>query len=63
MKDSSRPVARRPTIVRIGRYVLPLLMLGLAVHIILPQIATVEHSLQVIKGLDSPCWCWVSSSV
>jgi uncharacterized membrane protein YbhN (UPF0104 family) len=33
------------------RDLLTLLLLGLAVHLILPQIATLEHSLQVIKGM------------
>lgn len=37
-----------------GRWIrdlLTLLLLGLAVHLILPQITTLEHSLQVIKGM------------
>ncbi|MGA9350978.1 MAG: UPF0104 family protein, partial [Anaerolineae bacterium] len=38
-------------VVRVWRYLLPLLLLGLAVHLILPQLATLEHSLQVIKGM------------
>jgi uncharacterized membrane protein YbhN (UPF0104 family) len=33
------------------RNLLTLLLLGLAVHLILPQIATLEHSLQVIQGM------------
>jgi uncharacterized membrane protein YbhN (UPF0104 family) len=33
------------------RDLLILLLLGLAVHLILPQITTLEHSLQVIKGM------------
>ena len=37
--------------VRLVRYLLPLALLGLAVYIILPQITTMEHSLQVIKGM------------
>ena len=36
---------------RLVRYLVPLVLLGLAVHIILPQIATMEHSLQVIKAM------------
>jgi uncharacterized membrane protein YbhN (UPF0104 family) len=36
--------------VRLGRYLVPLLLLGLAVHLILPQLTTLDHSLQVIKG-------------
>lgn len=38
-------------VVRLARYLLPLLLLGLAVHVLLPQIATLEHSLEVIRGL------------
>jgi len=46
------PVASMPrSRVRLVRYLVPLVLLGLAVHILLPQIATMEHSLQVIKGM------------
>jgi hypothetical protein len=34
--------------VRFTCYLLPLILLGLAVYVLLPQIATTEHSLQVI---------------
>jgi uncharacterized protein (TIRG00374 family) len=37
--------------VRLVRYLVPLVLLGLAVHILLPQIATMERSLQVIEGM------------
>jgi uncharacterized membrane protein YbhN (UPF0104 family) len=37
--------------VRVWRYVLPLILLGLAVHVILPQLATLDHSLQVIRTM------------
>jgi uncharacterized protein (TIRG00374 family) len=45
MSDSPRPARHwlRP--------LLTLLLAGLAVHLILPQIATLEHSVQVIKGM------------
>jgi len=33
------------------RWLLPLVLLGLAVHVILPQIASLEHSLKVIEGM------------
>ena len=33
------------------RGLLTLLLVGLAVYLILPQIATLEHSLQIIKGM------------
>jgi uncharacterized membrane protein YbhN (UPF0104 family) len=45
MNESSRPAGRWL------RNLLTLLLVGLAVHLILPQIATLEHSLQVIKGM------------
>jgi uncharacterized protein (TIRG00374 family) len=43
--SSSRPAARAV------RYLLPLVLLGLAVHVLLPQITTLEHSLQVIERM------------
>jgi len=45
MNESARP-ARRWL-----RHLLTLLLLGLAVHLILPQIATLKRSVQVIKGM------------
>jgi uncharacterized membrane protein YbhN (UPF0104 family) len=51
MTDDSRIVSVPQLTVRLGRYLLPLLLLGLAVHLILPQIATLEQSLQVIKRM------------
>jgi hypothetical protein len=50
MTDDSRIVSVPRLTVRVGRYLPPLLLLGLAVHLILPQIATLEQSLEVIKG-------------
>jgi uncharacterized membrane protein YbhN (UPF0104 family) len=46
MNESPRPGGRRWL-----RRLLTLLLVGLAVHLLLPQIATLEHSLQVIKGM------------
>jgi uncharacterized protein (TIRG00374 family) len=43
--QSTLPVAKA------GRYILLLLVLGLAVHLILPQITSLEHSYQVIKNM------------
>ncbi|MFN2164713.1 MAG: YbhN family protein [Anaerolineae bacterium] len=46
--------AVQPTSKRTGkaaRSVLLLIVLGLAVHLLLPQITTLEHSLQVLKGM------------
>jgi uncharacterized protein (TIRG00374 family) len=37
--------------IRVFRSLITLLLIGLAVHILLPQIATFEHSLQVVKGM------------
>ena len=51
MPDDSRIVSVPQLTVRLGRYLLPLLLLGLAVHLILPQLATLEQSLQVIKRM------------
>jgi len=33
------------------RYILPLIVLGLAVHLLLPQITSLEHSLQIIRQM------------
>ncbi len=44
-------VMERRLTVRVWRYVLPLILLGLAVHVILPQLATLDHSLQVIRTM------------
>jgi uncharacterized protein (TIRG00374 family) len=38
-------------LVRALRYLLPLVLLGLAVHVLLPQIATFERSFQVVRGM------------
>lgn len=38
-------------VVRITRYLVLLVMLGLAVHLILPQIASLQHSYQVIRDM------------
>jgi uncharacterized membrane protein YbhN (UPF0104 family) len=46
-----QPLSSRQRLIRLGRYVLPLVLFGVAVHLILPQIASLEHSLQVIKGM------------
>jgi len=36
---------------RFFRYLLPLILLGLGVHLLLPQLATFEHLLQVLKAM------------
>jgi uncharacterized protein (TIRG00374 family) len=55
MNDHARSSSNPPLTVRAWRRLALLLLLGLAVHLLLPQIATFEHSLQV---LESMTW-WV----
>ncbi len=45
------PVVVRPLHIRILHYLPLLILMGLAVHLILPQIASFEHSLGVIKQM------------
>ena len=45
------PPSRRQQLARLGRCALSLLLLGLAVHLILPQITALERSLQVVKRM------------
>lgn len=44
-------VSPPPLVLKAGRYLPTLIFLGLAVHLILPQLASVEASLQVIKTM------------
>jgi uncharacterized protein (TIRG00374 family) len=37
--------------VQVLRYLLPLIVLGLAVHLLLPQITSLEHSIQVLRQM------------
>ncbi|KPK02369.1 MAG: hypothetical protein AMJ56_21045 [Anaerolineae bacterium SG8_19] len=46
-----RPVTVRPLHLRLLRYVPTLLLLGLAVHLILPQIVSLQHSAGVIRQM------------
>ena len=46
-----RPVAVKPLHLRLLRYVPTLLLLGLAVHLVLPQIASLQHSADVIRKM------------
>jgi uncharacterized protein (TIRG00374 family) len=39
------------TAARVARYLFPLIVLGLAVHLVLPRIPSLEHSYQVIKSM------------
>ena len=45
------PVTVRPLHLRLLRYVPTLLLVGLAVHLILPQLASLQHSADVIKQM------------
>jgi len=47
------PPSKRKRLSRLVRYVLPLLLLGVAVHVILPQMASLQHSLQVVKQMTT----------
>ena len=40
-----------PLTTRAKRYVVTIVLLGLVVHFVLPQIASLEHSLQVLRGM------------
>jgi uncharacterized protein (TIRG00374 family) len=51
MTGTSRSFSTPKLNVQVGRYLPLLLLLGLAVHLILPQITTLEHSLRVIEGM------------
>ena len=47
----SRLISPPPLIVRARRYLVQLLLLGLAVHLLLPQLTTLKHAGQVIRGM------------
>jgi hypothetical protein len=51
MPDDSHTASVPRLTVRVGRYLPLLLLLGLAVHLILPQMTTLSYSLKVIKGM------------
>ncbi|NLF00958.1 MAG: UPF0104 family protein [Anaerolineales bacterium] len=46
-----KPRALLRALTRSARYLLPLILLGLAVHLILPRLATIEQSLGVIRQM------------
>lgn len=41
-----------PPKIRLARYLLPLIILGLAVHLLLPQITSLENSIQVLRSMS-----------
>ncbi len=47
----SRLISPPPLIVRARGYLIQLILLGLAVHLLLPQLTTLEHAGQVIRGM------------
>jgi len=51
MPESPRAVTTPKLHVQLGRYLPLLLLLGLAVNLLLPQITTLEHSLQVVQEM------------
>lgn len=51
MAEKSHTTSIPNLTLRVGRYLTTLLLVGLAVHLILPQLTTLDHSLQVIKGM------------
>jgi len=50
-KKSLKPNFIPPLTVRIGRYLPRLIILGLAVHLILPQLTSLEHSFKVVESM------------
>lgn len=50
--DSSNQSPFPPLNLRAGHYILELLILGLAVHLILPQLTALENSLKVISSMN-----------
>ncbi len=49
--DQFLPVSVRPLHIRLLRYLPTVILLGLAVHLILPQIASLQHSMGVIRQM------------
>jgi uncharacterized membrane protein YbhN (UPF0104 family) len=45
-------VRRDRRLTKIWRYVVTLVLLGLAVHLLLPQLASLEHALAVLRGMS-----------
>lgn len=51
MTEETRAVSAPPLTMRLTRYLVLLIVLGLAVHLILPQLTALDHSLQVIRRM------------
>jgi uncharacterized protein (TIRG00374 family) len=41
-----------PRKIRLARYLLPLLIMGLAIHLLLPQIASLENSISIVRSMS-----------
>jgi uncharacterized protein (TIRG00374 family) len=51
LKNSSQSLFIPPLTVHIGRYLPRLVIMGLAVHLLLPQLTSLEHSIHVMKTM------------
>lgn len=51
-QESIRPLRIPPLSIRWLRYLLPLIILALAVHLLAPQLSTIENSLNIIRGME-----------
>ena len=51
MTEDARSPSHTRLTVRVRRYLFQLLILGLAVHLLLPQLSTLQHMGQVIRGM------------
>ena len=51
MTEDARSPSHPRLTVRVRRYLFQLLILGLAVHLLLPQLSTLQHMGQVIRGM------------
>ncbi len=50
--DKTRHHPWPPPKIRLARYLLPLIVIGLAVHLLLPQIASLEDSINVVRAMS-----------
>lgn len=51
VSDAPKALSVPELTVRLGRYLPTLILLGLAVHLLLPRLTELEHSLSVLKGM------------
>jgi len=50
--DNHKNATRKRTFLHLGRTILMLILLGFAVHMILPQLAELNNSIEIIKGMS-----------